>query len=531
MKFSKKKCSAVALALIVVMMIAGCSSSKKTAIGVAPDVSEDKYGFEYPLKTDKTLTVWTNRKPDPAYLTFEDQPIMKEMEKRTGVKAQYIFSSGDSNEAFNLLIASGEYPDIIINTWLGSAYNPANAIREGVIYPIDDIVKAYTPNFRKHLEANEEYAKYVKTDDGQLFAFSPVEEKNVAPWIGPIVRADLMEKLNIEDPKTIDDWTKMLKTFKENGVATPLTYQGNMMADSRYAPFIFGAYETAFDYYLDDNGDVKYGPMEDSFKEAVALMRSWYEEGLLDKEFVSIDDTTVGQKILDGRAAVTHYFLSRILSWKQAAEENGTNYTYKALSYPTKEATDGIPEFGHMPEAYNISGAVEFGAISTQCKDIELAAKYIDYWYSDEGSMLGSFGIEGTTYEIVNGEVELLEPFKTNFDQLNAYIKMDYVKKSNPRFSQLRYTDPAQAEARDKIWLSNMTSHILPPVIPSQEEADELNKLVANISDYANEQVLKFITGSADMGEYDAFVAELKRLGVERVIEIKTNQMERFNNR
>lgn len=528
MKTSKKLLKAVALILAMMMIFAGCA--KKPSGGVsngAPEIGESKYGDTYPIQTDETLTIWVNAKPDPAYLTHEDTPIHKELTKRTGIKTKWVFPSGDPVEAFNLLIASGEYPDIIVHTWLNGAYNPADAIREKVIYPTDEIIKAYAPNYQAHLDAEPERVNYLKTEDGQLFGFSGIAPRDGDPFIGPMVRADLMEKLNIKTPETIEDWTEMLRTFKKNGIETPLTYEGKLMTDARYSPFIFGAFNTACTYYVED-GKVKYGPMEDSFKEALKVMKDWYAEGLLDKEFISIDDTTVGNKMLDGRAAITHYFLSRIQSWGQASAESGNNYTYKALPYPTPTRGKRA-EFGHMPEAYSIAGPYVFATITTHCKNVELAARYLDYAYTEEGAMLCNFGIEGTTYTMESGELDLLEPFKTNFDKLNPYFRQ-WCTVSDERFGKLRYTNPAQAEAQ-QLWKTDMVEHTMPTITPNQQEADELNKLLTNIDDYVNEQVLRFITGSADLAKYDDFTAELKRLGVERVIEIKQNQLDRFNSR
>ncbi len=528
MKTSKKIFKVVALILATALILTGCGTGSQGGKAGVLEIGESKYGDTYPIETDNTLTIWVNAKPDPAYLTHEDTPIHQELTKRTGIQTKWVYPSGDANEAFNLMIASGEYPDIIMYTWLGGAYTPADAIREKVIYPIDEIVAAYAPNYQAHLDADPERVKYLKTDDGQMFAFSNIAPRDTDPFIGPMVRADLMEKLNIKTPETIEDWTEMLRTFKANGVASPLTYEGKLMTDSRYSAFIFGAFDTACGYYVNDDGKVTYGPMEDSFKEGLAVMRDWYAEGLLDKEFISIDDTTVGNKMLDGRSAVTLYFLSRILTWNQASAESGNNYTYKALPYPTSTRGERA-EFGHMPEAYSISGPYTFAAITTHCKDVELAAKFLDYAYSEEGSMLCNFGIEGTTYTLENGELELLEPFKTNFDKLSPYFR-NYCTVIDERFSTLRYTDPAQTEALE-LWKTDMVSHTLPSITPSQEEANELNELITGIDDYVNQQTLKYITGNADLADYDSFVAELKRLGVERVIEIKQAQLDRFNSR
>lgn len=517
----------LAVMLAVVLLFAGCGGGKKTTTGTV-DVSQSKYGTEYPITTDTTLKIWTRYGPDSKYLKVEEQPAYVETEKRTGIKAEYIYSSGDPDEAFNLLIASGEYPDIIIHRWLGSSYSPTNAMEEGVILPLNDIFEAYTPNVKKHLEQDAERAKYWKNDDGKYFAFPNFSEKNGAPWLGPIVRADLMEKLNLETPETIDDWTNMLRTFQANGIESPLTMMGGFISDVRFAGFIFGAYETAFDFYKDANGKLQYGPLTPEFKTAVAQLNSWYQEGLLDSEFVSTDDAMISQKMLGNQAAVTDYFLSRLESWPRSSKEAGNNYTYAALPYPVLEK--GAPrEFGYMPEAYNVSAAQDVAAISAQCKDVELAAKYLDFWYSDEGIMLSNFGIEGETYTLENDEIKLLPTFDENFDLIMPYIKY-YVTALDSRFGALRYKLQSQKDAQ-KIWVNNMSDHAFPPVSATPAESDEMSAKLSDITSYANESVLKFIVGQDSLDNYDKFVENLKAKGIERVLEIKQGQLDRFNNR
>ena len=37
-----------------------------------------------------------------------------------------------------------------------------------------------------------------------------------------MIRKDALEAVNLDVPETIDDWTEMLRAFKENGIEYPL---------------------------------------------------------------------------------------------------------------------------------------------------------------------------------------------------------------------------------------------------------------------------------------------------------------------
>ena len=67
--------------------------------------------------------------------------------------------------------------------------------------------------------------------------------------------------------------------------------------------------------------------------------------------------------------------------------------------------------------------------------------------------------------------------------------------------------------------------------MPLTKKMAEINKIISDVSSFANESVLKFIVGQESMDNYDKFVENLKAKGIERVLEIKKAQLERFNNR
>jgi len=49
-----------------------------------------------------------------------------------------------------------------------------------------------------------------------------------------------------------------------------------------------------------------------------------------------------------------------------------------------------------------------------------------------------------------------------------------------------------------------------------------------NVKTYADEMESKFITGSASMNDFDSYVAQLKKFGIERAIEIKQANYNRY---
>ena len=63
-------------------------------------------------------------------------------------------------------------------------------------------------------------------------------------------------------------------------------------------------------------------------------------------------------------------------------------------------------------------------------------------------------------------------------------------------------------------------AYAMPTLNFSTEAAAEISTLITNVNTYAEEMVLKYITGAESLDSYDSFVAQVESLGLPRVLEI-----------
>src|SRR5699024_5275242 len=80
-------------------------------------------------------------------------------------------------------------------------------------------------------------------------------------------------------------------------------------------------------------------------------------------------------------------------------QEKNPQSNVTAIRYPVENKGD-IPKFTDETQLYSTAGSA---AISANSKNKELAARFLDYSYSEEGYMLNNFGIEGESYEMKDG--------------------------------------------------------------------------------------------------------------------------------
>lgn len=190
------------------------------------------FATELPLTTSgETLTVWRMLHPTAAkYITnTAETESAKALEEQTGVHVEYIHPAvGQEATAFSLLLASGEYPDIIQMNNLEYPGGGDAAIEDGVFIRLNELIDEYAPNYKKWRESSEENMKMTTTDEGNIWAIYHLNDVAEGPFNGMSVRKDWLNKLGLDIPETIDDWYVMLTRFKnELGATVPLVMANN----------------------------------------------------------------------------------------------------------------------------------------------------------------------------------------------------------------------------------------------------------------------------------------------------------------
>ena len=116
---------------------------------------------------------------------------------------------------------------------------------------------------------------------------------------GAQMRQDWLDELDLEVPTTIDEWDSVLKATKEGkNLDYALTFTVGNINSPTYGSLFLSTYGVLYSFYVDPaSNEIKYGPMQDGYKEALSLLARWYDEGLLDPDFASQDGTTYDAKI------------------------------------------------------------------------------------------------------------------------------------------------------------------------------------------------------------------------------------------
>jgi putative aldouronate transport system substrate-binding protein len=485
------------------------------------------------------LTYWMELNANYAQVMqeFGQSEYAKQLQKNTGIDVVYQHpAAGNAGEAFNIMIASGNYPDIIEYKWTSYSGGPEAAINDKVILPLNDIFQRYAPSMSKLLKDHPYIAKMVSSDSGKYYVFPFVRETSVEDNMllfseGWVIRKDLLKKINMDIPATPAEWYRVLRAFKDQlGIQIPLTLRVDHVSRALSPGF------DSFDNFYVENGKVHHGLIEPERRAYLTEIRKWYAEGLLDNDYFAVDRSTQQSKVLNSIVAVT---------WAPGGSGIGTWLPAMRKTDPSVELVSAAPmtpvrgrnsKFAKINAMFDGGGSA---AITTACKNVEAAAKLLDYNFSEAGHMLVNFGIEGLTYTMVNGYPAYTDLILKNPEGLSiTQVMSKYIRGhvSGPFIQDQReleqyYTIPELKEAL-KLWTkTDMGKHMMPPATISSADSDEYSKIMNNVNTYMNETEAKFITGALSISEFDNYTAQLKKFGIERAIQIMQAAYDHYQNK
>ncbi|MBR1970662.1 MAG: extracellular solute-binding protein [Clostridia bacterium] len=381
----KKRILCLVLALVlVVAAFTGCGR-KKGADAEVIDVSVSAPN-EFPIVEEKiTLKVFM---PKPRNTNdMVDNEFTKWYEEYTNVHIEWIVPTGDAQQAFNNMIAGGDYPDVIMDMGL-SREQVMSLEEQGIVRDISKYIEKQGVNINKMFEEVPKAKEYVTFEDKIYGVPSVNNSYNTKVSNAMWVYEPWLKKLNIEAPTTTEEFYEMLKAFKEqdpngNGKADeiPLAARGVSNYSAGIEAYLMSAFiptEGNVRWYV-ENDKVKHVAVQDEYKEGLKYIKKLYDEGLLYEDTFIVDRTqltAIGESdtpILGTSPGSYPGFF---------CNTSGTTPNYKAyVPILPLEGPKGVR--ATVPNRSACSGTSFI--VTTSCKYPEVAVKWCDYFYSTEG--------------------------------------------------------------------------------------------------------------------------------------------------
>lgn len=463
---------------------------------------------------------------------LDECETFKAMEKYTNVRVNWLYPPvGQEKDNFNLRVASNDLPHIFSNP---PAYpgGYSKAIDDEVYLDLTPYYdQGMMPNIKWLREQHDDIDKDIVDDMGRIFSFPVMDIIPTDPWSGLWVREDWVRKLGLELPETIDEWDTLLRAIKsEYGATLGLNVDKWYGVATNY--MFAGSYETGYEFFQID-GKAKYGPIEPGYRDFLALMNAWYEDGLIDPDFATRDLSSYEANVANGTYGAMGLAYGSIGQAKMTGESIDPDFELAPVLQPTSYKGQEI----HLHQD-NSTVRLNRDLVSVRALDediVETVVRWRDYHFSQDGGDLCAYGPEGISYRwLPNGEYEWIHPSLDNEEGLDFWTVYPLFKVhawGSLRNSASYENEPEVFECIE-LWDSQDSSWLIPDnVSHTAEESRELANIMTDINTYRDEMTLKFIVGQEPLSHFDSFVQTIKDLNIDRAIEIKTAALTRYYNR
>jgi len=206
------------------------------------------------------------------------------------------------------------------------------------------------------------------------------------------------------------------------------------------------------------------------------------------------------------------------------------------------EFESGPPLRGNFgPAVYNNTGptfSMGTFAISNQCKLPAEAIRWVDYYYSFEGTLLIRLGQEGVTYiKKPDGSYDITDLIRANPDGRSIpqafgwYGAIATAGAGCPEFTvpiiERARLEPPVFTGYDV--LSPFLSLKAMPVLSfTVTEQQQLNPINSDMITYINESRVQFMTGRRPLSQWDAYVRDVRNMGADRYVALYQTSFDRY---
>lgn len=502
-----------------------------------PEPVYEKVPVELPLGDGEEVSMFLLVPPfvSPMLGEVGNLSVLKELTARTGLT--FAITEGsylDGQNAINLMMAAGDYCDVINHADLYASGIDA-AVNEEIVIDLSEYILNDMPNVLASLKAFDvDVLKQITTDSGYMPYFPQIHKAPVVDNFLTGVRKDLMDEQGLSMPTTYEEFHEVLKTINaEYGLQyglDPGGYDQSLLTGMNLKPGTAG-----LEGMIVVDGEVKFAGVEDTMYDYIEMISTWYKEGLIFTDFISYETFDQTNMISAGTLFGNGNVNAQTISEANAA---GTGAVVEALPFLTETGSEEIKVFGNGEIVRCAAWSV-----SSQASDenIALICQLVDYIYSDEGSVLFNYGVEGEAHVLNDaGEPEWSEMIMT-FAGGTTTAAFLYATATPTEYLPGVYDDAkfsysyteAMFAAEDYINNSSTGEYDMPFGAEnriSSEDSLTAAGLASDLNTYIEETVLSWIVGEQELTEdsWQTYVDNCYSMNLQDIIDIYQGGYDEF---
>jgi putative aldouronate transport system substrate-binding protein len=445
-------------------------------------------------------------------------PVHKGIEKNTGQKfsVQWV-PDASKEEKINSVLASGDVADLTSLTQLSQS-PVRKALNSGMFWEVEPFLKEFD-NLKDIDPTILDGARV----DGKLYG---VPFQKILARYGVLIRQDWLDELGLEVPHTIDELSEVALAFatedpsgKGKGKTTGFIDRMESFGVAfRSLAGYFGAGET----FQEESGKIVPACATDPWKEAMTWYRNLFEQGAVNKEFITMQKSNQQDAIAQGKGGIVVTGLFEAPNYVALAKkiDPDTKVDWTLINDITYK---DVPRRVVSDTGGGVGGLLAISSASVKSEDeVRSILKFVDALIDEENFDLMTNGIEGTHYETKDGgAVEITD--RTLWEQ-----EVQPYSGSRPSETAKIYksTDP-YVNTANKLMDENADYAVTNPVQSLSSEAFDSSwaTIQQNIQDAYNQ----FMSGQIDMAGYEKVLDAQNGQGLDKILEEFTAGYEKLD--
>lgn len=530
----------MAVGLSMTSLLAGCTkqeTAKKEEVATQ-EVKENFNATGYPIVNEPiTLEVMFNSHPNT--LELNEIPFFKELEKKTNIKLKVEAIRSGWSEKKNLVLASGSLPDIFFGEGLTDTDLLTN---KEFFVDMSKYIDTYAPNIKTMFSEEPMAEKIAKVpDSGEIYGLPNV--RPFRPQVGDtwFINKVWLDNLGLEKPQTLDEFYNVLKAFKEqdaNGNGDPndeipFNFNTPQYPVNQYFTWkgLLGSFGVTNDRFNDNvmvrDGQVKFVPAEEGYRDAVAYMHKLYSEGLIYPEAFTQDNYNKSGRTPDVAQ------LGVAIHWQESVVFGDWAKEYEVL--PPMEGPNGHRQV--VTDPTKIRMKKNTFSISSSNENVEATMRWINELYDPEASLQLFFGSIGPCIEKTADGYKVLDPSEESGLDAGSWKWTNAPADRGPMYVSHGIQELTTIPDFHHIKLNYETeyeqyfepeSNTYPMVIWTPDVSEELATLKNDIGTYASTKMAEWIVNGGVEEEWDKYIKDINNMGLDRYLEIYQESYDNF---
>lgn len=433
---------------------------------------------------------------------------MQVMEERTNIHWDISTASqAELSEKRGLSFNSGEYYDVYIKSGI-SATEAFQYGSQGILIPLNDLIDQYMPNLKALLDEQDLWNQ-ITSADGNIYALPQLNGQELAaPAV--YINQKWLDNLGMKLPTTQDEFLDVLRAFvKDDPNGDGANDEYGIYCPSGAVEYTLPLFGVAMDYStysMYDNGNAVFVPTSDVYHDFLAFWAQAYTEKLINQ-----DCFTASWDDLNAIGATS--------------DTLGTIPTYGAYQHVGTERDEeyvGLNPFNgkHTMPSGNGLG---YGAlcITDKCTNPELICQWADYFYCEEGAILGRMGVAGVTFSLHdNGMYDWITDGEWGGDITSVRNKACMFGWYPAPLAKAKLFDEGNTNP-EELFLYEQRKALLeyaaepyPTLNWTEDELAERADLITTITSYYYEYMAQVITGQLDLdATWDEYLSNMDAMG------------------